>query len=50
MRRRFVVFAVVGLILLGAAGIVFYYVYQGNHYVSTDNARVAANTAQVTPE
>ena len=50
VRRRFVVFAVVGLILLGAAGIVFYYVYQGNHYVSTDNARVAANTAQVTPE
>jgi len=50
VRRRFVVFAVLAVILLGAAGIVLYYVYQGDHYVSTDNARVAANTAQVTPQ
>lgn len=50
LRRRFMVIGVLALILLGAAGIVFYYGYQGSHYVSTDNARVAANTAQVTPE
>lgn len=50
VRRRFVVFGVFVLLLLGAAGIVFYYAYQSGHYVSTDNARVAANTAQVTPQ
>lgn len=50
LRRRFIVFGVLALVLLGAAGIVLYYVYEGSHYVSTDNARVAANTAQVTPQ
>lgn len=50
LRRRFVVFAVLALMVLGAAGIVFYYVYEGSHFVNTDNARVAANTAQVTPQ
>ncbi|WP_291424154.1 efflux RND transporter periplasmic adaptor subunit [Deinococcus sp.] len=41
----------IGLVAaLGVAGIVGYYAYNGSHHVSTDNARVAANTAAVTPE
>lgn len=38
------------LIALGAVGIVFYFNYQNRTYVSTDDARVAADLVQVSPE
>lgn len=42
---------IIGLVaVLGLGGIAAYYAYRSAHYVSTDNARVAANTAVVTPE
>jgi multidrug resistance efflux pump len=36
--------------VIGALGIIGYYWYEGAHYVSTDDARVAADTVTVTPE
>jgi len=38
------------LVVLGGAGIATWFAYTGSHHVSTDNARVAANTANITPE
>ncbi|WP_407571929.1 efflux RND transporter periplasmic adaptor subunit [Deinococcus altitudinis] len=38
------------LVVLGGAGIATWFAYNGSHHVSTDNARVAANTANITPE
>ncbi|AZI44660.1 efflux RND transporter periplasmic adaptor subunit (plasmid) [Deinococcus psychrotolerans] len=38
------------LVALGAGGIVWWYAYNGSQHVSTDNARVAANTANIVPE
>ena len=41
---------VIAVALLGVLGIVGYYWYEGTHYVSTEDARVAADTVTVTPE
>ena len=38
------------LVLLGGGAIIGWYAYNGSHHVSTNNARVAANTANITPE
>jgi membrane fusion protein (multidrug efflux system) len=47
-RRR--LFAILGAVLLIAAvGYFFYWLLIGSHYVSTDNAYVGADVAQVTP-
>ncbi len=48
--RRVIGITVGVLVVLGAGAIVGLYAYNGSHYVSTDNARIAANTAPVTPE
>lgn len=41
----------IGLIaVVGAAGIIGWFAYNGSRHVSTNNARVAANTAAITPE
>ncbi len=50
MRRRLVIALVLALTIAGAGGIAFYYHYEGEHYVSTEDARVAADTVTVTPE
>ncbi len=48
--RRTVIAIVIAVALLGVLGIVGYYWYEGAHYVSTEDARVAADTVTVTPE
>ncbi len=50
MRRRYIVALALLLILAGAGAIVFYYHYQSVHYVTTDDARVAADMVNVVPE
>ncbi|WP_420593608.1 efflux RND transporter periplasmic adaptor subunit [Deinococcus sp.] len=49
-RNRAVGITVGLLVVLGGAGIIGWYAYNGSHHVSTENARVAANTANITPE
>jgi len=50
MSRKTVIILVVGIAVVVLAGIVGYYWYQGFRYVSTDDARVAANVVSVNPE
>lgn len=50
MQRRWIGLLVALLILLGALGLFAYYRVQENRYVSTDNARVAADLVPVGPE
>ena len=50
VNRRVIGLTVGALVVLGAGAIVGLYAYNGSHYVSTNNARIAANTATVTPE
>lgn len=50
MSRRIVVAMVIILALIGAGGIAYYYHYEGANFVSTDDARVAADTVTVSPE
>ncbi|MGD0153024.1 MAG: efflux RND transporter periplasmic adaptor subunit [Thermacetogeniaceae bacterium] len=48
--KRTVIAIVIAVAALGVLGIVGYYWYEGTHYVSTEDARVAADTVTVTPE
>jgi multidrug resistance efflux pump len=48
-RKQIIVVALVGIVL-GAAGIIGYYAYQGRHFVATDDARVDSNVVTVSPE
>lgn len=48
--RRTVITIAIAAAVIGALGIIGYYWYEGAHYVSTDDARVAADTVTVTPE
>ncbi len=50
MSRRTIIIIAVAAALVAGAGIVGYYSYQGSLYVSTDDARVAANVVSVGPE
>lgn len=50
MSRKNIIIIVLAVIVVGGAGIVGYYSYQNAHYVSTDNARVAADVVRVSPE
>jgi len=50
MRNRLLTVLIVIVIAAGALGIYLYYAYQNSHYVSTDNARVAASLISITPE
>ena len=49
-RNRAVGISVALLVVLGGGAIIGWYAYNGSHHVSTNNARVAANTANITPE
>ena len=44
------IFAALLVFVLIGVGIVGFYWYQGAHYISTEDARVAANVVSVTPE
>jgi multidrug resistance efflux pump len=48
--RRMVIMIALAAVLIGVLEIVGYYWYEGVHYVSTDDARVAADTVTITPE
>lgn len=48
-RRKKLLAGIAGAVLLGGAGFGAYEVFVGSRYVSTDNAYVGADTAQVTP-
>ena len=48
-RKQIIVVVLVG-IALGAGGIIGYYAYQEQHFVSTDDARVNSNVVAVSPE
>lgn len=50
MPRKRVVVLVLVLALVGAGAIAFYYYYEGTNYVTTDDARVAADMVTVSPE
>ena len=49
-RNRAVGITVGLLVILGGGAIIGWFAYNGSHHVSTNNARVAANTANITPE
>lgn len=49
-KRKKIIGTVLALALLGGAGIAYYYHYQGVHYVTTEDARVAADLMSVTPQ
>jgi multidrug resistance efflux pump len=50
-KNRTVMIAIVlVVVVLGAIGIVLYYSYQGKHFVSTDDARVAAYEVTISPQ
>ena len=50
MQRKQIIIGVLVVILFGAGGIIGYYAYQGQHFVSTDDARIAADVVAVSPE
>jgi membrane fusion protein (multidrug efflux system) len=50
-RTRARLFAILGfVIIVGATGWIAYYLLIGSHYVSTDDAYVGADVAQITPQ
>jgi membrane fusion protein (multidrug efflux system) len=49
-RRKKLLAAIAGAVLVGGAGYGAYEAFIGSRYVSTDNAYVGAETAQVTPQ
>jgi len=48
--RRKIITLVIALAVVVTAAIIGYYWYQGSRYVSTDDARVASDVVQVSPE
>ena len=50
LSRRLIVILVLVLALVGAGGIASYYYYEGTSYVTTEDARVAADLYTVAPE
>ncbi|KUK31083.1 MAG: Secretion protein HlyD [Thermoanaerobacterales bacterium 50_218] len=51
MQKRLLIIGIVlTLAVAGAGGIVFYYHYQNEHYVITEDARIAADMVTITPE
>ncbi|HVP18854.1 MAG TPA: HlyD family efflux transporter periplasmic adaptor subunit [Spirochaetia bacterium] len=50
MSRKTIIILVVAIAVVVLAGIIGYYWYEGYRYVSTDDARVAANVVSVNPE
>lgn len=51
MEKRKVILTVIFLVMLSAvAGVVGYYIYEGTHYVETEDARVAGDIVRITPK
>jgi len=50
MNKKLILVGVAGLLVLTLLGIVGWYWYQGDHYVTTEDARVAADLVVISPE
>jgi multidrug resistance efflux pump len=48
--RRLIIILALGVIAAGALAIAGYYTYQGRHYVSTNDSRVAADLVTISPQ
>ncbi|WP_035300612.1 HlyD family secretion protein [Brevibacillus thermoruber] len=49
MKRKLVLYIILLLMVAGGGGIGYYYWYQGSHYVTTEDARVAGDIYRVMP-
>ena len=50
MKKRMIFILITGLMVLSLAGVTFYYWYQNNHYVTTEDARVTGTLFKVSPQ
>lgn len=50
MNKKMILGSVIGALVLILVGIVGWYWYEGDHFVTTDDARVAANLVVISPE
>lgn len=50
MKRKPVLYLILILMVVGGGGIGSYYWYQGAHYVTTEDARIAADTYRIIPK
>lgn len=50
MKRTSIIITIIVLALIIGGGIGYYYNYQNNHFVTTDDARIAADMVPVTPQ
>lgn len=49
-KLKIVILSIVGLIVVSGICVLSYFIYEGNHYFSTQDAQVTANMVTVTPE
>ncbi|QDX91185.1 HlyD family secretion protein [Brevibacillus laterosporus] len=49
MKKKFILYTILLIMVVAGGGIGYYYWYQGTHYVSTEDARVAGDTYRVMP-
>ncbi len=49
-KRKFILISVFSTMVIAVLGVVFYYVYQGINYVTTEDARVSGDIARVSPK
>jgi len=49
-KRKILIFGILAIMVISMAGVGFYYWYQNTYYVSTEDARVAAEIVRATPQ
>ncbi|AIG28264.1 HlyD family secretion protein [Brevibacillus sp. 7WMA2] len=49
MKKKFILSTILLLMVVAGGGIGYYYWYQGTHYITTEDARVAGDTYRVMP-
>jgi multidrug resistance efflux pump len=50
MKKKIILIAIIVIALIGGGAIAFYYNYQSEHFVNTDNAQVSADMLTITPQ
>ncbi|QOS99047.1 HlyD family secretion protein [Brevibacterium sp. JNUCC-42] len=50
MKKKFILYTILLIMVVAGGGIGYYYWYQGTHYVSTEDARIAGDTYRVMPQ
>src|SRR5664280_1304329 len=50
MKRTLIIVCIIIAAVVGAVAITYFYQYQGEHYVATDDAQVKADTVTVSPQ